>query len=46
MQGILCAAIKVSIESVVESLVSRFEKHFHKSRQLKEENALNEMENV
>ena len=44
MQGILCAAVKISVESVVESLVSRYEKHFDKSRKLTEENALDEME--
>ena len=38
------AAVKISVESVVESLVSRYEIHFDKERQLKEENALNEME--
>ena len=42
--GILCAAVKVSVESVVESLVSRYEVHFDKARQLIEENALHEME--
>ena len=42
---IICvAAVKVSVESVVESLVSRFERHFDKCRQLDEENALMEMD--
>jgi hypothetical protein len=33
----------VSVESVVESIVSRYEKHFHHSRQPSEEHALDEM---
>ena len=37
------SAVKVSVESVVESLVSRYECHFDSSRQLKEEHALDEM---
>ena len=42
---IICiASVKISVESVVESLVSRYEIHFDKERQLKEEHALNEME--
>ena len=44
IQGILCAALKLSVESVVETIVSRYEKHFEKGRQLTEENALCEME--
>ena len=44
VQALLCASIKVSVESVVESLVSRYENLFHKNRGLKEENALDEME--
>ena len=40
----ICAAcLKVSVESVVESIVSRYEKHFSSSRQPSEEHALNEM---
>ena len=40
---IICiASVKISVESVVESLVSRYEIHFDKERQLKEEHALNE----
>ena len=35
IQGILCAAVEVSVESVVESLVSRYEVHFDKAKQLK-----------
>ena len=40
---ICSAAVKVSVESNVESLVSRFENHFGKNRQLSEEHALEEM---
>lgn len=40
---IMCACVKVSVESVVESIVSRYEKHFHHSRQPSEEHSLNEM---
>ena len=40
---ILCACVKVSVESVVESIVSRYEKHFNPSRQPDEEQGLNEM---
>ena len=40
---ICCACVKVSVESVVESIVSRYEKHFDLSRQPDEEHALNEM---
>ena len=43
MQAVICAAVKVSVESVVESLVSRYESHFTKSRHLEEKNALDEM---
>ena len=43
MHSICCAAIKVSVESNVESLVSRYETHFDKSRQLSEESAMEEM---
>ena len=38
LHGICCAAVKVSVESVVESLVSRYE-----SRSLDEHNAMDEM---
>ena len=41
---IAAAAVNVSVESVVESLVSRFEVHFDAKRQLKESHALDEME--
>ena len=37
------ASVKVSVESNVKSLVSRFENHFGKNRQLTEEHALDEM---
>ena len=37
------AAVKTSVESVVESLVSRYETHFDAKRQLKEVHALDEM---
>ena len=43
MQCICTAAEKVSVDSSVESLVSRFESHFGKDRQLSEENSLEEM---
>ena len=44
IQAICAAAIKTSVESDVESLVSRYEKHFKVDRQLDEENAEGEME--
>ena len=44
LQCICTASVKISVESVVESLVSRYENHFDSSRQLKEERALDEME--
>ena len=40
---ILTVCVKVSVESVVESLVSRYENRFTASPQLTEENALKEM---
>ena len=40
----MCASVKVPIESVVESLVSRYEAHFYKKRGLDEANAMDEME--
>lgn len=43
LHGMACAAVKVSVESVVETLVSRYESHFNKTRSLKEENAIDEM---
>ena len=43
LHGICCAAVKVSVESVVESLVSRYESHFNKNRSLDELNAMDEM---
>ena len=44
LQSIATSAVKISVESVVESLVSRYESHFDAKRQLKEINALDEME--
>ena len=41
---ICCGAVKLAVESVVESLVSRYEQHFTKSRQLEEEHKMQEME--
>ena len=38
-----CAAIKVSVESVFETLVSRYESHFDKNGNLNENNAMHEM---
>ena len=43
LQCICTAAIKVSVESVVESVVSPYEKHFDSSKQTSEENSLDEM---
>ena len=40
---IASAAVKVSVESVVESIVSRYEDHFKPSRQPTEEHSLDEM---
>ena len=40
---ICVACAKVSVESVVESLVSRYEKHFDSSRQPTEQKSLDEM---
>ena len=37
-------SVKLSVESVVESLVSRYVTHFHKNRGLNEKNAMDEME--
>ena len=38
------AAVKISTESVLESNVSVFERHFHKGRPVKEETMMMEME--
>ena len=38
-----CVAVKFSVESSVESLISRYETHFDKSRQLSPEHATQEM---
>ena len=40
---ICVACIKVSPESVIESLVSRYEKHFHSSRQPTKQHSLDKM---
>ena len=40
---ITAAAVKVSVKTVVESLVSRSENHFDAKRQLTEQHALDEM---
>lgn len=44
VQCILSAAVKISVESDVESLVSVYEKHLKIDRQMDEENAEHEME--
>ena len=43
IQSICAAAVKLSVESDVESLVSRYEKHLKVDRQMKEGNAEHEM---
>ncbi len=37
------SVVKISVESVIESLTSKFEIHFSKFRDAKEETACNEM---
>ena len=44
IQVLMCTLVKVSVESVVESLVSRYQIHFHKKSGLNEKNAMDEME--
>ena len=44
VQSICASAVKISVESDVESLVSRYEKHFKIDRQLDETQAEHEME--
>ena len=44
MQISCCAAVKLSTESVLESKVGIFERHFHKGRPLKEPQMIAEME--
>ena len=44
VQSICASAVKISVESDVESLVSRYEKHLKVDRQMDEENAEEEME--
>ena len=41
--GRASAAVKVTVESVVESIVSRYEEHFKPSRQPTEEHSLDKM---
>ena len=43
---ICVACVKVSVESIVESLVSRYEKHFDSSRQPTEQHSLDELINA
>ena len=43
LHAMSCAAVKVSVESVVETIVSQYEIHFYKNRGLNEENAMQEM---
>ena len=43
MHCLSTVAVKYSVESSVESLISRYEVHFDKKRQLTEENAHQEM---
>ena len=43
LHAMSCAAVKVSVESVVETIVSQYETHFNKNRNLNEENAMHEM---
>ena len=40
----LSVSVKMSVESVVETVISRYERHFNKSRNLDEEQAMDEME--
>ena len=40
----MCASVKCRLRLSVESLVSRYETHFHKKRGLGEKNAIDEME--
>ena len=44
LHGIAVAAVSFSVESVLESIVSRYEEHFDMTRTLKEERGLVEME--
>ena len=44
MQAVVAASTKFSVESVLESIVSRYEDHFDKTHSVGEEVALNEME--
>ena len=44
LHGIAVAAVSFSVESVLESVVSRYEAHFDMTRTLQEERSLSEME--
>ena len=44
IEALMCESVKVLVESVFESLVSRYDIHFHKKRGLNEKNAIDEME--
>lgn len=44
MQAVVAASTTFSVESVPESIVSRYEDHFDKTHTVGEEVALNEME--
>ena len=44
IQALMCTSVKVSVESVVESLVLPYQIHFHKERGLNEKNTMDEME--
>ena len=43
IHSICVSAVKVSVESVIESLTSKFEIHFNKFRNMNEDTAYNEM---
>ena len=40
----LSVSVKMYVESVVETVISHYERHFNKSRNLDEEQAMDEME--
>jgi hypothetical protein len=43
IHSICVSAVKISVESVIESLTSNFEIHFNKFRNVNEDTAYNEM---
>jgi hypothetical protein len=43
IHSICVSAVKISVESVIESLTSKFEIHFNKFRNVNEDTAYNEM---